>query len=387
MSTTMLLTQTVIPLTESHLRQAEIDVLKSGLQNDATAKKAGDAFNAVLGNPEVTKRAYEEIKTLANTIRTVRGSFQTISIALGTFDFFRFRDENGRVVQLGGKWKELSTHFEKALHASVEVAPGAVVMMNKVKDILGGAAGAKRGDLKARLQAFMRELKVKEAEALDMKNHFQDLADRIRIFWSEVELALAIPLVDAARKALLNAINARLHELSRQLIDLQQKLNALQVVALSKVAIGGAGAAMAILALCPSAFTAAMESAFRSGEIGNIIADAQKQKQILEAEIATTIAKMGAAYTEQVILQIYQQVLQNPKRYIDEVAVKVEAVVNIWQTINLDMHALYTDLELNVDDNAPVTAFLIAKMTVAKEMYGKLAWLLDTYVEALKSAL
>lgn len=68
-------------------------------------------------------------------------------------------------------------------------------------------------------------------------------------------------------------------------------------------------------------------------------------------------------------------ILQDPKHYLDEVAIKLDAVVNIWQTvcvlpfrylrtqlttpdrvqINLDMHALYTDLSLNMADDAPVT--------------------------------
>lgn len=58
---------------------------------------------------------------------------------------------------------------------------------------------------------------MKEKEALEMKNQFQNVVDQVRIFWAEVERALAIPIVDAVRRVALNAIHQRLSELSKQL--------------------------------------------------------------------------------------------------------------------------------------------------------------------------
>jgi len=50
-----------------------------------------------------------------------------------------------------------------------------------------------------------------------VKNQFQDIVDRVRIFWAEIGRAIKIPIDDESRKAALDKINGRLAELTKQL--------------------------------------------------------------------------------------------------------------------------------------------------------------------------
>ena len=58
---------------------------------------------------------------------------------------------------------------------------------------------------------------MKEAQALRVKNQFQNVVDRLRIFWVDVEAALAKPLMNVIRKAAVQNIGARIVDLTRQL--------------------------------------------------------------------------------------------------------------------------------------------------------------------------
>lgn len=106
-----------------------------------------------------------------------------------------------------------------------------------VKDLLGNAPGKSRGDIKARLQTFMKvniparfsdapniefdfhqqDVKTKEAQALNVKNQFQDVVDRLRTFWANVEAALANPWMEAARNIAVENLGARIATLTKQL--------------------------------------------------------------------------------------------------------------------------------------------------------------------------
>lgn len=55
--------------------------------------------------------------------------------------------------------------------------------------------------------------------------------------------------------------------------------------------------------------------------------------QVVESEIKATQASMGDVIQEEAAMQLYREVLGNPKAYIDSVAVKIDSIMNIWQTV------------------------------------------------------
>ena len=62
-----------------------------------------------------------------------------------------------------------------------------------------------------------QDVKEKEAEALDVKNQFQDVVDRLRTFWADVEAALANPLMNIIRNITVETLGARIADLTKQL--------------------------------------------------------------------------------------------------------------------------------------------------------------------------
>lgn len=82
------------------------EAVNAALRTEAKQENAADAFTTSLNSEVVKKRAYDDVKELAKTIREIRTRFSTINLSLLGFDNEKFKDENGKVLQLGGEWKK-----------------------------------------------------------------------------------------------------------------------------------------------------------------------------------------------------------------------------------------------------------------------------------------
>lgn len=135
---------------------------------------------------------------------------------------------------------------------------------------------------------------------------------------------------------------------------------------LSEVATGGIGAAMTIYQLCPSAFFMIMasisryatirrlihllgrqDSAYGTSSVGTLLnstvgqIDCELKMAMLSHAkrslrvCAAMKAQIASARGEMTVRQHQQAVLQDPKSYLNEVALKLDTVVNVWQTVRL----------------------------------------------------
>lgn len=147
--------------------------------------------------------------------------------------------------------------------------------------------------------------------------------------------------------------------------------------------------------------------------------------EVVQAEIAKTQREILELLQQQTTVTMHQQVLEDPKRHVDAIAIKLDAVVMIWQTVNallldgpqlpVDEGAISLDqfghvcpaqrlikkpgrrrsryisepYGRNSQCEAQLTSqqFYIVKMKVAKEIYGKLSWMLERYVEEMRAVL
>lgn len=89
------------------VRDARTSVAAAVSTEDA-ATGAGKKLADGLNKPEVTSRAYEDVKQLATMIIQVRSSFGIISTALTIWDFVGLKDSSGNKVVLGPKWNSLT---------------------------------------------------------------------------------------------------------------------------------------------------------------------------------------------------------------------------------------------------------------------------------------
>lgn len=61
-----------------------------------------------------------------------------------------------------------------------------------------------------------QELEVKKARALDVKTGFQDVVDRMRTFWVEVQNALKHPFLGLVASAVFASLDTRIANLTIQ---------------------------------------------------------------------------------------------------------------------------------------------------------------------------
>lgn len=78
--------------------------LNTAFPSDNDKLNAGNKLIEALNNPEVKKKAYDDVKTLATTIRNIRKGFIDVAGTLVGFDGAAFKDKNGVVIKLGPKW-------------------------------------------------------------------------------------------------------------------------------------------------------------------------------------------------------------------------------------------------------------------------------------------
>ena len=89
---------------EQILKNATEDV-RVALPDEAARAQAARALSAALNDPEVKKKAYEDIRELAAKVLSVNNSMIAVAGDLVGFDNAKFKDVNGNVIILRPKWQ------------------------------------------------------------------------------------------------------------------------------------------------------------------------------------------------------------------------------------------------------------------------------------------
>jgi len=369
-------------LNDNAMKDARREV-QAALTSDSDKEAAGKAFSEALQDEGVKKQAYEDVKKLAETIRGIREGFIKVRGDLVGFDAAEFKDKNGQVIKLGPKWQPHIQMFDDTLQFSLEQATESVVMMKSIYHVLGDVTPELGPDLKIELEHFMTQLDKKEDDAHLVKDKFQELADNVKLFSSEIDAAL-----DSAMEAIkqdLQRAKDRLKDLENQLRDLESKIKSLGIATITEVATGGAAAVAACITLNPVAIGTALVSLF--GAIGTAIAlkKAIDDRNTCLGNIDSVNREIVRLNERAELLKKYRESLEGTKTIVGDISEQIAVIGNIWQTINLDMHGLHTDLVNNMSPGAPITGFFFAKIKVAKEIYKHLTLLLETYVEQVRA--
>ncbi|KZT00977.1 uncharacterized protein LAESUDRAFT_499830 [Laetiporus sulphureus 93-53] len=78
----------------------------------------------------------------------------------------------------------------------------------------------------------------------------------------------------------------------------------------------------------------------------------------------------------------FRQDLGETKAAIADISFKTNFIVNIWQTINSDMRAIYTNVRPKSEGNHMFTKLVVKKLSDAN---NHLVWFLETYVEQVRA--
>jgi len=366
------------------LADARKDV-QQALPDEASKNAAGDKLSDSLQNdPVVKKKAYEDVKHLATTIRDIRVGFIKVASDLVGFDAAEFKDTKGQVIKLGPSWKPYIKQFDDTLQFSLEQATNAVVMMKGINAVLGDVAPPDGTDLKIELEQFMKQLKKKEEEALSVKDKFQQLADDVGLFSAKIDVALAEAA--AAIKAAIQKAQDELKTLEKKLADLNEKIKSLGIATITEVATGAVAAGVAIFTLNPVAIFTAISSFIAAIGTGIALKKAMDERSTCLDDIEKKKREIQQLNERDELLKKYKEKLEATKGIVANISSQIAVIANIWQTINLDMHALNEDLNNNIGPDTKITKFFLKKLAVAKEIYQHLILLLETYVEEVHAA-
>lgn len=78
--------------------------INNAFPDDQSKEEAAKRLADTLTQPEVKKAAYDDIKVLANTIRSIRTNFLKVKGELLQFDNEKFKDTSGELIQLTPEW-------------------------------------------------------------------------------------------------------------------------------------------------------------------------------------------------------------------------------------------------------------------------------------------
>ncbi|KAJ7017989.1 hypothetical protein C8F04DRAFT_1330313 [Mycena alexandri] len=360
----------------------------AALPDDHSKAKAGDDLVKNLNSPEVKKQAYESVKTLAQTIRNIRGGFISVADALVAFDAKNFRDKDNNVLSLSKEWSPLIKEFDVTLQFSLEQATDAVVLMKSlsfhsstVTDLLGAVTEADGKDLALELNQFMKQLGAKETGALEMKNRFQQLADDVILFNAKIDVALE--KAEAKINTDLESAKARLSALEKELESWNQKVEFWR----NDGGIDGGIGKLFLLYNPVGALTGVLNPVGALTGLLNPSANAfsheheNKKKAECEHNIAVVNQEIKDLLARDQELGPFRTRLAESKEVVTSVQAQILIIVGIWTTINLDIHALDQALLAQLGDNPVITKFFLKKLAVAKEIYAHLTLLLETYIE------
>ncbi|KAJ8482859.1 hypothetical protein ONZ51_g5078 [Trametes cubensis] len=378
--------------------------LNKSLAKDADFNAVSERFSDAFHNPEVQDQIVKDIHELTNTIKDIKEAFRRIGESLVEFDNAVFLDVDGDHLQLGRPWRAYQTRFQEILDRSFDNASSAAAFLNQYsRAILTDVDQASYKELQTELQAFVKvpsfvyldippftvfpqKLEAKAADALQTKNDFTRLADDLRLFSQVIEEALkkAGARIDyelIAAKARLRNLQSQLEEiLSPQKPDNVQ-LKHVGMACVSTLTVGAVSAGFVIFTLSPIAMIAVVGSAIGSAITGIKYLQAKREAARLQEEIKEYNELISQLLEREKLLRKYLERLETTKQEIAGLASQVDAISGIWQHLRSDMIQLQEQLALATDPEMPITGRFMKKIAATRELYTKLAMLLNMYAK------
>ncbi|KAF8167000.1 hypothetical protein K438DRAFT_1856419 [Mycena galopus ATCC 62051] len=348
----------------------------TALPDDQSKTKAADDLVNKLNSPEVKKQAYESVKSLSQAILNIRTGFLDVAGTLVKFDSKNFKDQDGNVLSFGKEWNPFIREFDEILYFNLEQATDARTLMRSVTAVLGDVTGADGKDLAMELAEFMKPLGPKEAGALEMKTRFQKLADDVILFSAKIDVALA--KADANIKADLENARTRLASLTQELEAWNQQINVSAGEIIGAIAVGASQTVTALLALDFSGMMTTVNSI-----VNSITHEAEMKKAECEQSINLVNQEISGLLARDKDFATLRTGLEESKKAVASSQILI--IMDVWKTINLDLRSLEQALSSQLKDDPVITKFFLKKLGVAKEIYQRLALLLEIYVEKIRT--
>ncbi|EJF58340.1 hypothetical protein DICSQDRAFT_173023 [Dichomitus squalens LYAD-421 SS1] len=348
------------------------------------------AVEQALTSPAVANAVNADIKNLAQTVKGIRQGFRAVADGLIGFDSSRYVDKNKEVLQLRPTWLEYQTRFDKILEESHRNALAASSMIRQYTEaILTDVDPSEIEDLRDELRGFLQKLNEKAPTARRTYGDLQQLADDVRSFKAVIDDILG-KAEDKCNEDVKMAKD-HLQNLEKMLQSVNDERTVLtsiskHVLANSALLAGGLSAITAICVLSPTAGMILIEAlgvgvaidagVYKYRDSNLLGANTQYSSELIESWF--DLKYQESRHRE---LVGHGAALAQTKERIDALAEKIDTITEIWQVLKCDMQQLQEELELVVDPSMSITKRFLKKLRHPREVYNRLADLLELYAK------
>ncbi|KAI0687471.1 hypothetical protein C8Q76DRAFT_686128 [Earliella scabrosa] len=337
-------------------------------------------FLKVIASPEVKDKTELAIKTLNQTVRDIRQAFWQITEDIQRFDDKQITNVDGIRIQLRPRWRELYERFNRIISASHDNAIEAAAFMKQYSvTILEDVSESDFPDLKVELQNFLKILEVKDKMAAQTRDDFATLADDVRHFAIDINQFLF--KVEDEVAAELEGIEKRMKALKIRLGEIGNRIKDVAKACLLSFATGATAIGFAIFALSPDTIILAVTSTVAAIKSGGELIRLIKEQHRARDELRRLDQSRNDALDQQLAVHEHVRTLTAVNTDSQEIAMKIDTIVNIWQSLKADIHDFKEQLEHSAHPDVKITKFFLRKIAATRVLYQRLAYLLEEYAK------
>nr|VWO97724.1 C3H1-type domain-containing protein [Ganoderma boninense] len=349
----------------------------------AVAEAVEEAVERTLSSPEFAAEVTADIRNLGQTVKDIRKGFRAVADDLVAFDNDEYKDKNGEVLQLRPQWLGYQATFDDILEKSHRNALAAASMIRQYTEaILTDVDPSEFEDVQEELRGFLKKLDEKAPTAQETQGDLEKLVDDVRSFKTTIDETLW----KAGNKCVSDVDEAKTHlqDVEKKLESINDDKKQLGILAVGGLLLGGACAIVAIFVLAPAAGKVVLDAVKKIGPVGAVYCGIQGwllHRQGAECEIEMEECKVDIVnkkdrYRE---LRGHKAALTQTKEQITALAKKVDTISEIWRVC--DMQQLQEQLALVVGPDMQVTRRFLKKLRRPREVYNRLADLLELYAK------
>ncbi|KAI1789277.1 hypothetical protein LXA43DRAFT_589935 [Ganoderma leucocontextum] len=369
------------PVTTMHLTQRSTAIVIEAKVGETVE----EAVERTLSSPEFSAQVTADIRNLAQTVKDIREGFRAVADDLVGFDNEEYKDKDGEVLRLRPRWLGYQTTFDDILETSHRNALAASAMIRQYTEaILTDVDPSEFDDLREELQGFLRKLEEKAPTAQQTQGDLQKLADDVRSFKAVIDETLW----KAGDKCVsdINEAKGHLKDLDKKLESINVGKTNLGVLAVSGLLLGGACAIVAMFVLAPSAGKVVLDAVKEIGVVGAGYCGIRGwllHQQSTKCEIEMEECRIDIVHKRDRHRELlgHEAALTQTKGRITALAEKVDTITAIWRVLKCDMQQLQEQLALVVDPDMHVTRRFLKKLRRPREVYNRLADLLELYAK------
>ncbi|PIL30070.1 hypothetical protein GSI_07787 [Ganoderma sinense ZZ0214-1] len=382
------------PIATMHLTQQPATIAVKAEAREAIE----EAIERTLSAPEFSAQITVELKNLGKTVRDIRRGFRAVADDLVSFDDHEYKDKDGKVLRLRPLWLGYLETFDDILKRSRRNAIAASSMIRQyTQAILTDVDPSEFEDIRDELRGFLKasrfnKIDRKALAAQQTEGELTELAGSVRSFRAVVDNTI----YKAQGRCIsdINKATSHLESLEQNIQSINNEKTELGFRALDGLYLLGGTCALFTMFVCaPSAekvFTDLIQkiglefgvpAAILAGYCG--LQGWLLHQQGTEHETEMEECRIDLVHKEKRHNDLlgHTAALVQTKEKITALAKKVDTITLIWTVLKSDMQELQEQLAWVADPDMEITKRFLKKLRCLRQVYSRLADLLELYAK------